>query len=155
VRRSVSASDEVVLRRLSAEQIDEGYVQFTKRDPDPTMIARSVRAEDYDEFVAFYRALAANGDRWRYPVGESVLQLLVFRRIEVVGDDVVSIETCELSNAEHYLQHDPFSSWDDETVSKGIESTVRSQRWVRVAGEWKATIDIDQQVFRGENRCEN
>ncbi len=145
-------ADIEAIRISAAEQLDVNYVEFGRDDPDVERLVTYVAEIDKEAFRRYYQSLVRSGDRWRF--APPFIESLTITAVEPVDANTVYVSTCELSNVERYRQHDPKFPTDDETVSSGLESTVKRQMWVREQGAWKATIQVERQIFEGENRCE-
>ncbi len=109
---------------------------------------------DKAAYREYYSALVRATDRWRFE-GEQRVEDLTINRIDVINGETVNVETCEWSNISRIKIHDPNDVYDDERVSSGFESTIKTQVWIREGNEWKATIYVDRQVVKKENLCEN
>jgi hypothetical protein len=151
-RPSLPALDMEALRLRAAQQLDVNYVEFGREEPDVERLVTFVAEIDTEAFRRYYQSLVRSGDRWRFATPR--IESLTITAVEPVAADSAFLSTCELSNVERYRQHNPKSVYDDETISNGLESTVKRQLWVREEGTWKATIHVDRQIFPGENRCE-
>jgi hypothetical protein len=153
---TLPAQDVAMLRQLTAQQLDESYIQFMSAKPNVSALVDFIASADREAFEAYFRTLADDGHRWIYPSQDPRVQDLTINRIDYVSDGVADVETCEWSNITHYQRTErDFGRTEDTIITRGLASRIRRQTWVKENGQWKATIDVDRQVFEGENRCEN
>jgi hypothetical protein len=148
---ALSNTDLAALQRLAVGQLDISYVELGKKRPDVQRLLTFIASADRAAFDEYFQQLVTTDNRWKFPYER--VETLMIESIESTSLTTAVVATCEYSNVIRFVMNDEFKEFDDEVVNDDFETTFKRQAWIKEDGQWKATIDIQRTVLKGENRC--
>jgi hypothetical protein len=148
---ALSNTDLATLQRLAVGQLDISYVELGKKRPDVQRLLTFIASADRAAFDEYFQQLVTTDNRWKFPYER--VETLMIESIESTSATTAIVATCEYSNVIRFVMNDEFKEFDDEVVSDDFETTFKRQAWIKEDGQWKATIEIQRTVLKGENRC--